>query len=320
MVESTDRRILIVLGIVGLFGIITFALVAATLGILNKRLDVVESKLPTTTTRPSVSSTLAMSINIEEILGYLGELQNIADASNKTRAINTPGFNKTLDFIHNYLTANTNFKVNKTFFFVRDFALNNDPILISSNNGVIKNYTYSSNPAAADFLHVKYSTSSNISNVFELTVIPNGGCTEADWRNAAGPTTGRVALIKRGGSCTFGDRAAQAPKFNAAGLLFYNDGILPDRYSPIEVSLGQDNALPALFLSYSAGQALADVALNTSINVTVQLDIDLRDLPKFPVGNICADTPNGDPTQTIVIGSHSDSVPAGPGINDNGKL
>jgi len=38
-----------------------------------------------------------------------------------------------------------------------------------------------------------------------------------------------------------------------------------------------------------------------------------------PVENICADTPTGDVTQTIVIGSHSDSVPAGPGINDNGS-
>ena len=45
----------------------------------------------------------------------------------------------------------------------------------------------------------------------------------------------------------------------------------------------------------------------------------LMNLP-FPVGNICADTPTGDITQTIVIGSHSDSVPAGPGINDNGKF
>jgi Zn-dependent M28 family amino/carboxypeptidase len=38
-----------------------------------------------------------------------------------------------------------------------------------------------------------------------------------------------------------------------------------------------------------------------------------------PVGKICADTLTGNATQTIVIGSPSDSVPAGPGINDNGE-
>jgi len=257
---------------------------------------------------------------MEEILGYLGELQKIADGSNGNRAINTPGFNETLDYVYDYLTSKTNFTVNKTFFSVRDFELDGNPILLSSSNGSITNYTYSSDPANAEFLHVKYSVSSNLSDVFNLTVIPNGGCTEDDWRNASAPTAGRVALIKRGGTCAFADRAAQAPKFDVTGLLFYNDGSLPDRFSPIEVSLGQDNALPALFLSYTAGQALADAALNPSIHVTVQLGINLKALPDFPVGNICADTPEGNVTQTIVIGSHSDSVPAGPGINDNGKL
>ena len=147
---------------------------------------------------------------------------------------------------------------------------------------------------------------------------------DVQWKTGNKPVdlllAGRIALIKRGGSCAFADRAAQAPKFNASGVLFYNDGILPDRFSPIEISLGQENNLPALFLSFSAGQALADAVQNTSSNVTVQLGIDLENLPNFPVGNICADTPTGNATQTIVIGSHSDSVPAGPGINDNGKL
>ncbi|CAF3747131.1 unnamed protein product [Rotaria sp. Silwood1] len=155
--------------------------------------------------------------------------------------------------------------------------------------------------------------------LIRLTIIPDGGCTESDWKKAIGPTAGRVALVKRGGSCAFADRAAQTPKFNVTGLLFYNDGILPDRMTPIEVSLGQDNALPALFLSYTAGEALAASAQNISINVTVQLGIDLKNLPDFSVGNICADTPTGNVTQTIVLGSHSDSVPAGPGINDNGS-
>ncbi|CAF4737747.1 unnamed protein product, partial [Rotaria socialis] len=43
--EQNNMRILIALGIIGLFGIITFALAAATLGTLNKRLDDVNQKL-----------------------------------------------------------------------------------------------------------------------------------------------------------------------------------------------------------------------------------------------------------------------------------
>jgi hypothetical protein len=278
------------------------------------------SLYPTSTTRiPSANATLVSSIHIEEMMSHLSELQRIANTSNGNRAINTIGFNRTLDYITNYLTTNTSFNITKTFFPVRDFALASDPILVSNINGVIKNHTYSTNLALAEFLYVKYSTSVSFSQRFELTIIPNGGCTEGDWQSANRPAAGRIALVKRGGSCAFADRAAQAPKFNVSGVLFYNDGILPDRFSPIEVSLGQDNALPALFLSYNVGQALADAAQNTSLNVTVQLGVDIQNLPDFPVGNICADTPTGDVTQTIVVGGHSDSVPAGPGINDNGK-
>lgn len=35
--------------------------------------------------------------------------------------------------------------------------------------------------------------------------------------------------------------------------------------------------------------------------------------------NIIADTKRGDPEQVLVLGAHSDSVYAGPGINDDGS-
>ena len=85
---------------------------------------------------------------------------------------------------------------------------------------------------------------------FNLLLFQMAGVQKLTGKMLLRPTVGRVALIKRGGSCAFADRAAQAPKFNVSGILFYNDGELPDRMSPIEVSLGQDNALPALFLSF----------------------------------------------------------------------
>jgi acetylornithine deacetylase/succinyl-diaminopimelate desuccinylase-like protein len=53
-------------------------------------------------------------------------------------------------------------------------------------------------------------------------------------------------------------------------------------------------------------------------NARVIMNIDVRDAEG--IGNICADTPTGDKTKTIVVGAHSDSVPAGSGINDNGKI
>jgi hypothetical protein len=209
--------------------------------------------------------------------------------------------------------------VTKSFFPVRQFSLARNPILLSSIDGTVINHTYSTNLSIAEFYRVQFTVSVNFSSYVRLTVIPDVGCTEADWQAAIPPASGQVALVKRG-NCTFVEKAELATKFNVSALLFYNDGTAPDRFAPINVNLGQKNTLPALFLSFNLGQKLVEAAENVSNDASVRIEIDVaNDLP-FPVGNICADTPTGDVTQTIVVGSHSDSVPAGPGINDNGEL
>jgi hypothetical protein len=252
-------------------------------------------------------------------MNHLKILQRIGNDNNGTRAVSTSGFNQTLDYITDSLAIHTDYNITKTFFPIRQFALNSPPILISSINGVSKNYTYSTDLSVADFYYVQFSTNASFTNFQNLTAIPNVGCSDDDWLNANPPPAGRVALVKRG-ICPFDDKGVLANKYNVTGLLIYNDGASPDRRSPMAISLGQDSYIPALFLSYPVGDALAAAAQDPSTNASVQLIIDVKDLPLSPVGNICADTPTGDITQTIVIGSHSDSVTAGAGINDNGKL
>ncbi|CAF4156226.1 unnamed protein product [Rotaria sordida] len=249
---------------------------------------------------------------------HLNELQNIATNTGGNRAINTIGFNQTLDYINNYLSSHTNFKVATNYFYLRNFILASNPILITSINGTTINRLLSSNLSIAEFYFVQYTRSANFADYVPISVIPNEGCSDNDWLAANPSPNGRVALVKRG-DCNFLDKAVLASKYNVAALLFYNDGTSPGRISPIFVSLGQNNELPALFLSYTLGQELADAARNPLNNVGVRITISLTDESRYPVGNICADTPTGDATQTIVIGGHSDSVPAGPGINDNGS-
>ncbi|CAF3735206.1 unnamed protein product [Rotaria sp. Silwood1] len=257
------------------------------------------------------------SMNIDDIMKHLDELQNIATISNGNRAVKTVGFNRTLDYITNYLSLNTNLKVTKSFFNLRNFQLLRNPTFSSTIDGVVKTYTYSTSLSLADFYHVQYSTSINITTNLPLTVIPNLGCSDNDWITASPSPAGIVALVKRG-DCAFETKALLASKYNVAALLIYNDGITSNNMQPIYINLGQNNRVPALFLSYNVGQTLANAANNPSKVTTVRLTI-VTDSALNPVGNICADTLTGDPTQTIVIGSHSDSVTAGSGINDNGS-
>ena len=316
---TSTRLWTVMAGLAMLLIIITFILSIATLAKVDQSKETESTTPPTEPTTTPNNPSLAMAIRIEEAMGHLRELQRIATASNGTRAINTPGFQQTLDYIMSHLAANTDYKINRVNFPVRDFALASNPILISSIGDVLTNYTYSSDLSMAEFYHVKYSTAANFTDFVQLTAIPNAACTDDDWQKATPAPQGRVALLKRG-TCLFRDKTALAHKYNVSAILLYNDGSSPDHIPPIEVSLPQNNTLPALFLSFSVGQALADATQDASKNASVKMIIDVKDLPDFLVGNICADTPTGNVTETIVIGSHSDSVPAGPGVNDNGKI
>ena len=75
-----------------------------------------------------------------------------------------------------------------------------------------------------------------------------------------------------------------------------------------------------LAMTYETGRALelAVSAANASDPLLLSLNLNCSSPPTV-ITNICADTPSGDPTSTIVLGSHSDGVFAGSGIVDNGS-
>jgi hypothetical protein len=313
MCNSQNLRLVIVLGVIGLFGIITFILAAATLCTLNKQCNKIKDILnPATTTRPSLNAALAESIRIEDLMHHLNELQRIAYTSSNTRAIGTQGFTQTLNYIDNYLTSNgLDLNVFRQSFPIQNFSIRREPRLELSVNGVLTSFNYSIDLAKSDFTYVNYSTAINWTQL-NYTVVSNNGCTRSDWQNVAG----RAALVMEGGPCTYAEKGELANNLSVAALLFYNNGLKTSYLAPAIVRLRQANKLPALFLSYAAGQKLVNAA-NQS-NVHILLEIQRENYPSFNVENICADTKDGNMNETIVIGGHSDSVPAGPGINDNG--
>jgi len=319
---SNISHVFIIIALVGLFVIIAITLNAATLGIIIKRFDELKNtngNQETITNQSLLNSSLVEATRITDVMGHLSELYRIAVVENGTRAINTRGFNRTLDYITDYLSVNTDYQITKTYFPIKTFQLASDPILLISINGIITNRTYSIDLSTAEFFYVLYSAPINLTDFVPLTAIPNVGCLDDDWLNANPSPAGRIALVKRG-DCDFVQKAALAAQYNVTGIFIYNDGSSSDRTEPIAISFDQNNELPALFLSFNLGQELVTALQNPTTNTSARIIIDLVNIPPFPVGNICADTPTGDPTQTIVIGSHSDSVPAGPGINDNGKF
>ena len=76
---------------------------------------------------------------------------------------------------------------------------------------------------------------------------------------------------------------------------------------------GYTGGIPALNLTYALGaklSATAGLQVRLFANVTRELTT---------TENLIAESRGGDPHNVIMAGAHLDSVPAGPGINDNGS-
>jgi Zn-dependent M28 family amino/carboxypeptidase len=124
-----------------------------------------------------------------------------------------------------------------------------------------------------------------------------------------------IALIQRG-SCDFGLKVAYAGAAGAAGVVIYNNAV-----GNISGTLGlpreQGPYVPAVSISQASGAALVAAIGNGS---TVIGDLDtFTVIENRTTSNVIAQTTRGDQNNVVALGAHSDSVEAGPGINDDGS-
>ncbi|KAF4610794.1 hypothetical protein D9613_006614 [Agrocybe pediades] len=139
------------------------------------------------------------------------------------------------------------------------------------------------------------------------------GCTLADFPEAV---VGKIALIKRG-QCEFGLKVALAGAAGAAGSIIYNNagGSLSGTLG--QISRAEGPYIPAGSLSGEDGEALrATIAAGSQ--VIGKIHVDATNEQRWS-SNLFAVTKTGDKQNIVMAGAHSDSVAAGPGINDDGS-
>lgn len=119
-------------------------------------------------------------------------------------------------------------------------------------------------------------------------------------------TQGSVVLVQRG-EIAFSEKIANAVLAGAAGVVIYNN-----ESGSFNGQLGEASRIPAAGISNEDGLALID-AINGG-GLTVRLSVEARN-DTAESNNVVGKPPGGQ--CSIVIGGHYDSVPAGPGANDN---
>ena len=139
------------------------------------------------------------------------------------------------------------------------------------------------------------------------------GCEPGDFPAA---TAGAISLIQRG-TCGISNKIANAQAAGAVGAIMFNEGDSPGRMNAGFRAGPTDLNIPAVFSNYETGKELYD-AYTAGKNPTVRLETSGETIPHF-YPQVVAETKTGDPRHLVLAGAHLDSVPAGPGINDDGS-
>ncbi len=241
---------------------------------------------------------------------HLEALQAIADANGGTRASSTPGYDASVDYVVDTMEA-VGYDVSvEPFTF--DYFEELSPA--SLEQGAVA-YEYFGEPGFATMEYSGSGTAIGLPEAVDVMVPPGddansstSGC-EAD--DFATFTPGSIAVVQRG-SCSFYLKAANAEAAGAVGVVIFNEG-QDGRTSNFAGTLGGLGvSIPVVGASYEVGTALLEDG--GEITLTVDALTETRE-----TANVIAESTTGDPSNVVMAGAHLDSVPEGPGINDNGS-
>ncbi|MFI0353108.1 M28 family peptidase [Actinomadura sp. 9N407] len=259
------------------------------------------------------SRVLVKRVTGKNVNKHLKAFQAIADANGGNRAAGSPGYDASRDYVANKLRR-AGYKVQlQPINFVENWSENSAPVL-AQQSPTPKTYT-----PGTDFFTFRPSPPGDVTaevQGVDLTLPPapapntsTSGCEAADF---AGFVSGRIALIQRG-TCPFVNKVQNAKAAGATGIIVFNEG-QPGRTDPSPLDIGEWRAgIPMVFSSFAVGNELA-----ANPGTVVRLKVDAN-LVLGTNHNVIAESRGGNPGNVVMVGAHLDSVPEGPGINDNGS-
>jgi Zn-dependent M28 family amino/carboxypeptidase len=265
----------------------------------------------------SESQGFRKAVTVAGIREHQLALQQIADANGGTRAAGTAGYDASVQYIVDRAEA-AGYEVSlDEFTYVASFSEGSAPEL-EEIAPVPQVFVPGTRPAFdGDFVSFTGTGEvtapvQGIDLVLPPGTDPNTSTSGCEVEDFAGFTPGNIALIQRG-TCPYVQKAAMAQDAGASALILFNEGQPGRTDVPNNLPLGAEGVhIPGVGTSFAVGVDLNDPGTVARVKTEV-----LEELGESV--NVIAETPGGDPNRTVVIGAHLDSVPAGPGINDNGS-
>jgi hypothetical protein len=225
-----------------------------------------------------------------DVVPHLEALQAIADRNGGNRSAGRPGEVETVEAIVQRLEA-VGWRVGRQAVPFPYWEERTPPVVHDLVPG-------------RDVLTVRMSGNGDVTA--RVRAVRGSGCRREHVR---GFRRGDVALLRPGG-CFFAVAARRLQRAGARAVLFSSPsgptGLLPSTLVRPVVRI------PVLTVTTQAGRRLA--ALRTPVRVKVDGFNERR-----TGTNVIAERPGTRPREVVMAGAHLDSVPEGPGINDNGS-
>lgn len=242
------------------------------------------------------AAALRERLSTDAMMAHLAKLRDIATANGNTRAVGTPGYDASIDYVVSKL-RDKGFEVQTPQF---------DAHVFHSDPGSV---TVGAKTFEARALQ------------FSLPAPPNGvsgplvaapaedspGCSASDYDKL--PVRGAVVLVDRG-TCPFAQKADVAAQRGAVAVIVA-DNVLEDKMGGT-LSENTDVKIPVVSVTKPDG---AELRAKPG-PATVKLNAETKTIQ---ARNVIAQTKSGSTSDVVMIGAHLDSVPEGPGINDNGS-
>ncbi|MDH5556140.1 MAG: M20/M25/M40 family metallo-hydrolase, partial [Alphaproteobacteria bacterium] len=261
---------------------------------------------------PTDTSTLRAAVTVDGVRSHQWALQLIADASSGTRLAGTIGHDESASYVAEAAAAAGYDVTVQPFDFVKFEPLG--PSVLEQTAPVPAVYVEDT-----DFNVMSQSEPGDVTGfVTAVDVVDIGlgnastsGCEFSDF--ATFPT-GHIALVQRG-ACTFQLKAENAAAAGAIGAIIFNQGNSESRKGLINGTLGSgySGGIPVFFATFDRGVEWLNTA---GLELHMVANVNRETVTTF---NVIAETPGGRDDRVVVVGAHLDSVPQGPGINDNGS-
>jgi Zn-dependent M28 family amino/carboxypeptidase len=242
------------------------------------------------------ATALHNKVTTDAMMAHLSKLQDIANANNGTRAVGTPGYDATVDYVANTL-RNSGFDVQTPEFSAKVFHGEKPVVSVAGR--------------AVEARALEFSLGSGPDGVSgPLVEAPGGdhpGCAAADYGTL--PVQGAVVLVDRG-TCPFAQKEDAAAQRGAVAMIVADNVDEPEMGGTLGANT--DVKIPVVSVTRSVGVQLRA----QSGPATIKLAVTIK---SFKARNVIAQTKTGSPTDVVMAGAHLDSVPEGPGINDDGS-